>query len=208
MLSPTVALAIDLKGLARVVDGDTLVVQGVTVRLHGIDAAESGQRCVGKSRKITRPGDSAMQLLETLSADGVTCSGTHSDDYGRLIAVCRTAGGKDIEQSLVAAGWAWAFVKYSADYVADETLAKEKGMGVWAMACEPPWKFRAKRWEIAVQRAPTGCPIKGNISANGHIYHTPWSRNYAKTKVNTAKGERWFCSEKDALAAGWRPPRG
>ena len=207
-LSPTVALAIDLKRSARVVDGDTLVVQEMTVRLHGIDAAESGQRCVGDSRRITRPGDSAMKLLETLSVDGVSCSGDRFDDYGRLIAVCRTTDGKDIEQLLVAAGWAWTYVKYSADYVPDETLAKEMGLGVWATACEPPWMLRSKQWESAVQRAPSGCPIKSNISNNGRIYHTPWSRDYAKTKVNAAKGKRWFCSEKEALKAGWRPPRG
>ena len=66
--------------------------------------------------------------------------------------------------------------------------------------------FRHKRWEVAAQKAPQGCPIKGNISENGRIYHVPWSRDYAKTRIDTAKGERWFCSEKEALEAGWRPP--
>ena len=36
------------------------------------------------------------------------------------------------------------------------------------------------------------------------IYHVPVGASYAKTRIDTAKGERWFCSEADARAAGWR----
>ena len=44
----------------------------------------------------------------------------------------------------------------------------------------------------------------GNISKNGNIYHPPWSPWYTKTKISTEKGERWFCSEREAIDAGWR----
>ena len=60
----------------------------------------------------------------------------------------------------------------------------------------------------APQSAPGGCAIKGNISGNGRIYHLPGSRSYEKTRIDTAKGERWFCSEGEARAAGWRAARG
>jgi hypothetical protein len=53
-----------------------------------------------------------------------------------------------------------------------------------------------------------GCRIKGNISGNGKIYHVPGSDAYAKTRIDESKGERWFCSEDEARAAGWRAPRG
>ena len=46
--------------------------------------------------------------------------------------------------------------------------------------------------------------IKGNISGNGRIYHMPGQYDYARTRINTGKGERWFCSEAEARAAGWR----
>lgn len=200
--------AVEIAGQPRVIDGDTLEVQGVTNRLHGIDAAETGQRCLDANRKSVHPGDNAMRLLEELAAGDITCIGSEYDDYGRLIAVCRTADGKDMEQELVIAGWAWAFVKFSSDYVPEENTARAEKRGVWNMTCEAPWEYRRRRWEVAIQVAPNGCPIKGNISSNGHIYHTPWSRDYAKTSVNVAKGERWFCSEKEALEAGWRQPRG
>jgi hypothetical protein len=59
---------------------------------------------------------------------------------------------------------------------------------------------------VADQAAVSGdCPIKGNITSSGHIYHMPWSPWYEKVRIDTAKGERWFCSEREALAAGWRP---
>ena len=49
------------------------------------------------------------------------------------------------------------------------------------------------------------CPIKGNISRKGtDIYHVPGGASYAKTHIDTAKGERWFCTESAARAAGWR----
>ncbi len=52
------------------------------------------------------------------------------------------------------------------------------------------------------------CPIKGNISKTGErIYHTPWSPWYSRTKINEATGERWFCDESEAAAAGWRAAR-
>ena len=51
------------------------------------------------------------------------------------------------------------------------------------------------------------CLIKGNISENGHIYHVPDSPNYEATKIDESRGERWFCSEEEARAAGWRAPR-
>jgi endonuclease YncB( thermonuclease family) len=50
------------------------------------------------------------------------------------------------------------------------------------------------------------CLIKGNISSAGRIYHLPGSDSYDKTRIDESAGERWFCTEAEALAAGWRPP--
>jgi endonuclease YncB( thermonuclease family) len=51
------------------------------------------------------------------------------------------------------------------------------------------------------------CRIKGNISESGKIYHVPGDESYEHTRVNTQKGERWFCTEAEAQAAGWRAAR-
>ncbi|MGE0420629.1 MAG: succinoglycan biosynthesis protein exoi [Reyranellaceae bacterium] len=49
------------------------------------------------------------------------------------------------------------------------------------------------------------CLIKGNVSDRGErIYHLPGCRFYNATKIDPARGERWFCSEAEAVAAGWR----
>lgn len=200
------ACAEDLSGMPRIIDGDTIELHGTVIRLHGIDAPETGQRCGGKDGKTLRPGDESVLLLQTIASSGLACAGTERDDYGRLIARCRTPDGADIGRRMVAEGLAWAFVRYSADYGPEEAEARAARRGVWAMDCQPPWAFRASRWEAARQEAPKGCPIKGNISRNGRVYHVPWSRDYARTHIDTAKGERWFCSEKEALAAGWRAP--
>ena len=56
--------------------------------------------------------------------------------------------------------------------------------------------------------APGDCRIKGNINDRGvKIYHLPGSEHYADTRIDTARGERWFCSEAEAQAAGWRRAR-
>lgn len=53
------------------------------------------------------------------------------------------------------------------------------------------------------------CNIKGNISLNTgqKIYHVPGQEHYSETRISTDKGERWFCSEAEARAAGWRRAR-
>lgn len=97
---------------------------------------------------------------------------------------------------------ACSFCRYSSDY--NDRAAR---VGIWEAQTEPAWDYRAHRWDVALQDAPEGCPIKGNINREGErIYHAPWSPWYARTKVNEATGEKWFCSEGDALAAGWRAP--
>ncbi len=50
-----------------------------------------------------------------------------------------------------------------------------------------------------------GCNIKGNVSTKGErIYHVPGQKYYNDTVIQSSHGERWFCSEAEARAAGWR----
>lgn len=54
----------------------------------------------------------------------------------------------------------------------------------------------------------TECDIKGNISLRGErIYHLPSDEYYGATVIRPAYGERWFCSELEAMLAGWRRAR-
>lgn len=58
---------------------------------------------------------------------------------------------------------------------------------------------------FSTSSAGDNCRIKGNISQQGErIYHVPGGEWYGATRINILKGERWFCTEADAQAAGWR----
>lgn len=189
-----------------VVDGDTIKIDGVTYRLNGIDAPEHGQKCKKPSGKTWPCGKRATAALgDMVVGSDIRCEGSQADGYGRTIATCYKAG-IDLNRQMVLEGWAWAFLKYSQVYAEEQKAAQSAGIGIWQAKTQTPWDYRAERWNTASQQAPDGCPIKGNISRNGQIYHAPWSPWYKRTKINLKKGERWFCSEADAVAAGWRAP--
>jgi hypothetical protein len=101
-----------------------------------------------------------------------------------------------------------AFRKFSLRLARAEEAARTARAGLWQTDFKPPWQYRAHRGEVAAQEAPEGCPIKGNVNRDGErIYHTPWgSQWYGRTKISADQGERWFCSERQALDAGWRAP--
>ncbi|WP_410176570.1 thermonuclease family protein [Sinorhizobium medicae] len=145
----------------------------VVYRLHGIDAPEAGQKCMKPDGKSWACGKAAISALEELVlGQDVRCDDRGQDDYGRTIGVC-TVGTRDINAKMVATGNAWAFRKYSPDYIDLEDKAHQEHVGVWQADTQPPWDYRTEKWAVAEQESPNGCPIKGNISENGYIYHAP-----------------------------------
>jgi len=69
-------------------------------------------------------------------------------------------------------------------------------MGLAVLACT---------MALAWAQEGTACNIKGNINTRGEkIYHVPGQRYYSETRISASHGERWFCSEAEARAAGWR----
>lgn len=200
------ATARRVSGPARVVDGDTIHVASHRIRLEGIDAPEKAQACPAGGGRTWSCGEAAAShLADLIAGRDVTCRVLETDGYGRLIALCR-AGATELNRDMVESGYAWAFVKYSRRFVAEEARAKAAREGVWRVAgAQPAWEFRARRWAAAETGTPSGCAIKGNITRNGRIYHMPWSGWYHRTRIDPARGERWFCSEAEARDAGWRP---
>ena len=198
-----------IAGAAAVIDGDTFRVGETVVRLFDVDAPELAQTCDGGPSHLRSCGAYvADALAERLAGQEVRCEVLKLDQYDRRVARCEVKG-EGLSEWLVASGLAMVFRRYSDRFTAEEASAQAAGIGLWQTDFEPPWEYRAKRWEVAAQQAPDGCPIKGNINRDGErIYHTPWgSQWYDRTRISTAHGERWFCSEREALAAGWRPPR-
>ena len=196
-------------GPATVIDGDTIDIAGHRIRLEGIDAPESGQTCARRLFGTWNCGAAATKALRNLvEGRAVTCERRGTDKYGRMLGVCY-ADGTELNRRMVADGNAWAFVKYSTSYVAEEQQARAGRRGIFATdGNQPPWDYRNRHWASAEQQAPSGCAIKGNVTRGGHIYHMPWSPFYDRVAIDGARGERWFCSEQEALAAGWRPAGG
>ena len=200
-----------LSGSARVVDGDTLAMDGVRVRLHGIDAPESSQSCRTGGRSWPCGREATRALARLIANRPVACEEQDRDRYGRVVAVCNVAG-LDVNAWMVAEGWALAYRRYSRAYVAQESRARAARRGVWGGEIVAPWEWRkGKRLEgarPAAQRDTGRCNIKGNIGTNGaRIYHVPGGRYYEQTRIDTSKGERWFCTESEARGSGWRRSR-
>lgn len=206
-----------LRGSTLVVDGDTLMVGSQRVRLWGVDAPEGLQSCKDARGVAFACGDRARDRLRALIGGAmVTCAPKDRDQYGRTVALCR-AGDVDLGGQLVREGWALDYRQFSQGYYASqEAAARAERVGIWAGAFEPPSEFRRHERSAAVTPSvsgsrpstPAGCSIKGNISRSGaRIYHVPGDRDYAATRISEARGERWFCSETEAVAAGWRRAR-
>jgi endonuclease YncB( thermonuclease family) len=202
------ALAETITGPVRPMDGDTFEIAGVVIRLADVDAPEMAQKCQGGPKELRDCGAFVVDVLAgRIRGQSVECAVHAIDEYQRRIASCSHAG-EDLSTRLVSEGLALAFRRYSERLVSEEEAARAAGRGLWQTTFEAPWHYRAHRWEVAAQEAPGGCAIKGNINQDGErIYHTPWaSQWYERTKVTESKGERWFCNEAEALAAGWRAP--
>jgi endonuclease YncB( thermonuclease family) len=220
LLSATPLWAQTIIGRASVIDGDTLEIRGARIRFHAADAPESAQTCQDADGKAYRCGQqAALALSDKIGSSNVTCQQRDIDRYQRIVAQC-SVNGIDLNGWLIEQGYALAYRQYGTEYVPQEDAARKARRGLWAGSFTPPWDWRRgergtstpepSRPTASRPAAAAGdCKIKGNISAKGEkIYHLPGSRSYDRTAINEATGERWFCSEDEAIAAGWRTPRG
>src|SRR5262249_45580523 len=221
-----VALAEEIRGIPRIVDGDTVQIGTAKIRLQGVDAPETDQLCLDRDGKRWNCGIEARDRLIKKAGGRVwTCRTSSIDRYGRALATCEVDG-SDINRWLVHDGWALSFVRYSHIYDVDERAARQAQVGLWSGAFIAPWDWRSrtKTTEIlgavnvprdaqsillsaaSAASSPTPeCTIKGNVTRSGEcIYHVPGGRYYNMVKMDLSKGKRWFCSEEEAEAAGCR----
>ncbi|MEM7067976.1 MAG: thermonuclease family protein [Pseudomonadota bacterium] len=137
--------AIEVAGNARVIDGDSLVVDGQEVRLFGIDAPEYRQICnleKGKAGSYPCGANSARYLRKMVGSGLVTCTGNGKDKYERLLAVC-TIGETELNREMVLQGWAVSF----GDYVSEEQDAESRATGLWQGDFELPSEWRRSERE-------------------------------------------------------------
>ena len=121
--------------------------------LFGIDAPELSQSC-DRDGEIWACGQaSADELRAMIGNFELTCDGTEVDVYARLLAVCAVSG-INLNRTMVAEGWATAFRRYSADYVADETRARASKLGLWSSSFASPEDYRMAQDAAAAEQAP------------------------------------------------------
>lgn len=135
-----------LEGLGRVIDGDTLDVGSVRVRLHGIDAFEGAQMCDRPSGPWACGAAATRSMRARAEGRRLVCRVLDTDRYGRKISRCEQ-NGVDIGGALVAEGLALAYRRYSQDYVVAETAARARGVGAWNGSFDRPeqWRSRGRR---------------------------------------------------------------
>jgi micrococcal nuclease len=194
--------------VTKVIDGDSIEVEAggaaFRVRYVGIDAPEmDGGLLAGEARAANAAlvGGKTIVMIRDLS---------EADRYGRLLRHV-FADGIFVNRELVRTGLARASyyppdVSCHVDFMAAETEARTALRGIWGLLGSPTYAADAgASCAGGCVTPPAGCTIKGNISANGEkIYHVPGQKYYTQTVIEPEKGERWFCSEAEAVAAGWR----
>jgi endonuclease YncB( thermonuclease family) len=188
---------VDRQFRARVVsvmDGDTVEIlippaRRERVRLHGVDAPESGEPYSQVARTFTRVIMFSRDVLVT---------GKDVDVYGRLVARI-VVGDVDASEAIVAEGLACTFRRYVSDPVLDaaQDRAKAGRLGFWAGGAPQP-ACVARESRLAAVTAPGVGGFIGNV--NSRVYHSPMCRN-----ATCQNCTRKFQTRAEAEGAGFRP---
>lgn len=177
--------------VTQVLDGDTLVVEdNVIVRLVSVEAPEK-EVCGGEKAK--------QVLTEMILGKRVRLEVQVRDSYGRLVALAYD-GGKLINEEMLSGGWAF--------YTGANSPAKERLMVAGREAKQAKRGIFGPECTQTVNPERQECVIKGNYDASEtkrskRVYHFPGCGRYDDVGVELYRGDRWFCSEKEAEAAGF-----
>ena len=125
----------------RVVDGDTIHLNGEKIRFTGIDTPELKQTCI-KEGFIDPCGVTAKEILIVKIGDNkVECISEGKDRYKRTLAEC-FVNDESLSSYLVRSGYAFAYRRYSKKFIVDEDYAKLNKIGMWSMEFDYPWDYR------------------------------------------------------------------
>ena len=202
----------------RVVDGDTIDVsidgEIERIRLIGINTPETVDprkivECFGveASNKAKTLLTGKKMSLENDSSQG------ERDKYNRLLRYVFLEDGTNFNLLMVQEGYAYEYTydlpyKYQTEFKNAQKQAEENKAGLWS-----PSACNGETNTSSPSPAPTttetsganSCIIKGNINSSGEkIFHVIGCGSYDKTAIDESRGEKWFCSEQEALDAGWR----
>ena len=125
----------------KIVDGDTIVLNGEKIRFSGIDTPELKQTCMNGDQKVFCGKLAKMLLVKKIGNKTPECIREGKDVYKRTLAEC-FINGESLSAFLVRSGYAFAYLKYSDKFIKDEEFAKKNKLGMWSMKFEYPWDFR------------------------------------------------------------------
>ena len=125
----------------RVVDGDTIVLNGEKIRFSGIDSPELKQTCLNDDQKVFCGIFAKMLLIKKIGNETPKCISEGKDAYKRTLAEC-FINGESLSGFLVRSGYAFAYRKYSKKFIEDENYAKFNQIGMWSMEFDYPWDYR------------------------------------------------------------------
>jgi endonuclease YncB( thermonuclease family) len=212
-------------------DGDTIQLGDVTYRLDGADAPELDQVCIDDHADPWTCGlDAREQLTKLIGGRNVHCDDLGPDKIfrNRHLGICRVEGDTEsLNRQLVQKGLAVSVEPAAKLHLKDDAAAAKAGsLGLWKGCFAAPQDFRTGKKDGALAGAscradrdaeiravlfptdlamPPNCSIKGKFAVRARftgnigIYHLQGCLSYAGTQP-----DRWFCSEDDARAAGFR----
>ena len=125
----------------KIVDGDTIVLNGEKIRFEGIDTPELKQTCLKDNEEVKCGMRAKMLLVKKIGNNIPMCIGKKKDFYKRTLAEC-FVNGESLSKFLVRRGYAFAYRKYSKKFIKDEEFAKANNLGMWSMKFQYPWEYR------------------------------------------------------------------
>jgi len=200
---------LNLVTVTNVIDGDTIEVNGESiVRLLGIDTPEQGECYYREAKDVLK--DLILEKNVKLEKD---VSGT--DRFGRLLRYVFLPSDSELTDDvfvnnyMVRYGYAKVMTmapdhKYRSLLESSREQAINNKEGMWTDCIDE--MHNTEFGKIGDPPPDPNCLIKGNISlkAYGKTYFTVDCYNYEQVKINLDKGEKYFCTEQEAIEAGFR----
>ncbi|MDA8937321.1 thermonuclease family protein [Candidatus Pelagibacter sp.] len=125
----------------KIVDGDTIHLNGEKIRFTGIDTPELKQICLKKDIEDYCGVTAKQILIDKIGNNNVECISEGKDQYKRTLAEC-FVNNESLSSYLVRSGYAFAYRKYSEKFISDEDYARINKIGMWSMKFDYPWDFR------------------------------------------------------------------
>ncbi len=145
--------SMEIYGVPKIIDGDTVRINDKKIRLEGIDAPEIKQQCKKPFLKISAMigfqfdknyscgVTSKIKLKDKIKTSKIKCISSSKDKYKRFLATCFKER-INLNKWMVRNGYAVAYRRYSKEYVKDEKYAKKNKLGIWEGSFTRPEKWR------------------------------------------------------------------